>query len=488
MILSLLIFLASLTLLLSSVPASLTGPAAPPLPLLIGKAAIFLPVGCPDFRVNVVGAILMAFTPVLAFRSFVLLRPRPAPGPTLMELEDERRWATGSLMALFLWFLWPPALRAGTAGITPAAHVFFPLLAAEQFLFWKRASARRVKRWVHGAGMAVAGGLALSLDPRWAVFLPIFLFMARKPAARFPLAVLVTVGALSFVVPWVGFLADQAATAEQLARLLPDAMGQAYSGIVRADPSAIVLIAGLVPCFILAGGFKRLSPRFPKGAPGVFLLTLLAEFMWFLSRPSNASDLARAVDHQRLADAFVQQKIPDRAEEEYLASLAIHPQDGPTSEALGRLLFNYGEGARAAAAFSRAARFEPTSERLLTDWAAAERMNGQIPKAIALLKEALDVSRGNDSLREQLATLYEKSAQPKEAAAQWKILTDHRPKDKSAWWHLCQNLVASNDLVQAHQAIESYLRLDLTEEERENAESFYSNTVEPANNNGSGHP
>lgn len=101
-------------------------------------------------------------------------------------------------------------------------------------------------------------------------------------------------------------------------------------------------------------------------------------------------------------------------------------------------------------------------------------MNGQIPKAIALLREAVSMKPENDPLREKLATLYEKIAQPREAATHWKILSNHRPKDKSVLWHLAQTLAAANAFEQAHQAILRYLALDLDEGEQQSANDLNS--------------
>ena len=352
MILSLLIFLAPLTVLLSSVPASLTGPEPLPIPLLMGKTAVALfPFGSGNFRMALAGAGLAALAPLAAFRMLTLLGPRPASGPAPSERKEERDWAAVSLMAISLSVLSPPFVRAGTTGVTSAAALLFPLLALERLLAWTRRSTGISRRWIRGLGMAAAGGLALAIHPNPAVLMPLLFFFF---------------------------------------------------------------------CFPLARILSALYARTPKGTAAAVALALAAELTLFYSRPPRPADVAQGREHRRLAETFARQNIRDRAEEEYLNALALNPADGSASEALGRLLFNYGEGARAAAAFSRAARFEPTSER---------------------------------------------------------HLTDHRPNDTSAWWHLCQNLFASNDHGQAYQA-----------EERENAESLYSNTVEPDDNNGSGHP
>jgi hypothetical protein len=153
MILYSFIFLIPFVFLLSFAPASLpdglsgywaaaawtlkpVGPATLPLPILLGKASFFLfPFGTPAFRINLMGILLVALTPLLAFRIFSLARPRPLPVPTLLDLDEERAWATITLMTISPWIFSPLFLRAGTSGLTPASNLFFPLLALERFFF-----------------------------------------------------------------------------------------------------------------------------------------------------------------------------------------------------------------------------------------------------------------------------------------------------------------------------------------------------------------
>lgn len=118
--------------------------------------------------------------------------------------------------------------------------------------------------------------------------------------------------------------------------------------------------------------------------------------------------------------------------------------------------------------------FQPKSQTLLADWASAELMNGQIPKAIALLREAVSMKPENDPLREKLATLYEKIAQPQKPPPIGKSFPITARKDKSVLWRLAQTLTAANAFNQAHQAILRYLALDLDEGEQQSANDLNS--------------
>ncbi|MBK8575747.1 MAG: hypothetical protein IPN90_08735 [Elusimicrobia bacterium] len=478
-----LLFFSSFIFLLSSLPGSVTGSANLPLPLLLEKAAIFIfPFGSVAFRLNTAGAFLTALTPVVAFRLFDLARPRPAPGPILLELEDEKKWTISLLMVLSLGILSPAFLHTGTGGITPAANLFFPLLTLERGRAWRKAR-RSGDRWIQGLAVAVAGGVALSLDLRWALFFPALILIPRPTFStpkkdrwsvwlRFTLTGAVAV--IAFLTPWIVLTSFQVATAEQLMRLLPVAIGTGYSTVFRAEASSFLLIGSLVLGFFIARGLKVLLTRFPKTVTSVFLICLATEFAWILFRPAKHMERERAQEHRRRGENFARLQVPDQAEEEFLAALAINPKDGPTFEKLGELFLEYGDGIRAAAAFDRAAQFQPKSQTLLANGASAELMNGQIPKAIALMREAVAMKQENDSLREKLALLYEKIAQPREAATHWKILSEHRPKDKSVLWRLAQTLAAAQAFDQAQKTIIRYLALDLDEGEEHAAHELNS--------------
>jgi Tfp pilus assembly protein PilF len=464
-----LLFISSFVFLLSSVSARETVTGSLPLPVLLEKAGVFLfPFGSPAFRINITGALLTALTPVLALRLFTLARPRPGPGPILFELEDERKWTVASLMVLSLGILSPAFLHTGTGGITPAANLFFSLLALERGVTWKK-SRRAWDQWRAVIGMVIAGGFAVTLDLRWVVLLPGLLAIRRPlPTPKksrmnfwFHVALMGILGGIAFLTPWIVLTSFHVATPEQLVRLLPMAIRDAYSPFFQSRPTAFLLIGSLLPCYFLIKGLRLLLARFPKTGTSVFLIALVMEFILLFSRSVKPVDREAVREHLLRGDNFARAQVPDQAEEEYLAALAIAPNDGSIYERLGALLLEYGDGARAAAAFARAARFQPKSQNLLADWASAELMNGRIPNAIDLLREAVDMKNENDLLREKLATLYEKMDRPGEAARQWKILSDRRPEDKSVLWRLAQTLTAATEFDQARLAVDRYLALDL---------------------------
>lgn len=492
MILPFLLFLASFIFLLSSLPASLpngiagfgvtaawtmnpVGPANLPLPILLGKAALFLlPFGNPAFRLNLAGALLIASTLPLAYRLLTLTKPRFTPGPTLMELDDERRWATLSLMGIALWGFSPAFVRAGTAGIEPALFVFFPIFVANRYLVWRRRPRSNGGKWIRGILFWTAAGLWLTLDWRWVLILPAMIpwqpEKTRPRAFLYPSLMGLTL-AVAFLVPWITLSAFQVATLDQLVHLIPSTVKNGWLPVKRfseGDLSAFFVGGGLLLTYALARALKKLWARFPRGVPSALLLFLLAEGVWFFLKPtprssteSRTNDLFRSLPaesallysgletggtatyaqrvlgkrrdiqlfvengpparlspgtflfreptekngdrdlplgfvlqpldfplkelssplaqvslgrvplflaetqapslflaqaHRRLGDAFASLQIPDQAEEEFLIALAMAPQDKTSSENLGRLLMDYGDGNRAKAALIRASR------------------------------------------------------------------------------------------------------------------------------------
>lgn len=490
MILLSFLFLVSFVFLLSTLPVSLpngiagdwvsaawilkpVGQADLPLPILMGKVAFFLfPFGPPAFRMNLAGACLVAFTPILAFRMFTLVRPRPAPGPTLLELDEARKWAAISFLAILIGVVSPAFPRAGTNGLAPALALFFPLLTLERFFSWRRTRRDSVAKWLKGVGLGVAGGLTLTLDLRWGLLLPALLFW-RPGKIQFKTGLLpILMGltlAVSFLVPWMVLVSFQVATFHQLMETLPSFLAGGlfhWSHRGGGDHSAFLFVGGLLLLYGFARGMKTLSARFPRGVPSTLGLILVAEMGWFFLHPprpsfteSETNDLFRSLPvgstfvspqaetvgaatyaqtvlgkrrdirlvhrkdsalltpadgetlfmepvgkigekklpmgfvlqpldfpitalssplaqvslgrvpmilaessppssflgqaHQRLGETFAQLQIPDQAEEEFLAALAVAPQDSAASEALGRLWMEYGEKKRAAAALNR---------------------------------------------------------------------------------------------------------------------------------------
>lgn len=490
MIFPLLLFWAPFVWLLSFLPPSLPqglagdeacaawtlnllGSAQNPLPILMGKVAFSLfPFGPPAFRLTVAGAVLAALTPLLVFRIFSLAKPRPTPGPTLLDLHIERRWATMSLLAIVAWVLSPAFLQGGTGGIPPALKLLFPLLTIERVFTWRRRPRPSRGDWVQGVSLAVAGGLTLSLDPRWALFLPaLFMNRRRQWGLRRSLSMGLA-GVISFLLPW-GILASfQAATAGQLFNVSLSTVGATLfsrGDFWRGDLAAFFQVGGLILVYGAARALHSLSSRFPRRTLTVTLVLLLLECTGIALRPppsfrieSEINDLFRSIPanstllcsraetlgaatyvqgvlgkrrdirlrrhgdptltgadfsenlyiepngkweesqlpkgfvfqplsiplttlssplaqvsqgrvplllaespasspflggaHERLGMTFAHVQIPDQAEEEFLAALACDPRNAFAGESLGRLLMDFGDKKRAAAALHRVAR------------------------------------------------------------------------------------------------------------------------------------
>jgi hypothetical protein len=678
-IIYLLIFLTPFVVLLSALPSTLArgidgfwataswtlsplGPATLPLPILVGQGAFHLvPFGSPAFRLNIAGAFLAALTVPLAFHALTLAKPRSAPGPTLFELDDERKWSTILLIVLTLWFFSPSTFRLGTTGLFPAIHLFFPVLALERFLAWSRSSPRFGRRWINGLWAALAGGMALTLDLRWGLLLPGLVALHRSIRIEVPVShslkgrhpngvlghlfrwiLAGTTLSIAYILPWILLTAFQVATVDQLVNELPSLLTTnllsisknptpflliwesfrtalqivtwagppiALWGIFNAlrsdrsrgsgllflwlfgavlipllpgrNPSAFPVVGCLFLSLLFAGGIKSLSSRLTRGPAAAFFLLPFALLSWmpfrfpspptvesetadlfrslpensvlawsrpdtagavlyaqkvlgkrrditllpdptpfalpaqpgrpfyvespdllahsgsnvtpvgFVFHPSPLDSLSSAFDtvsqgrmavllaetqppapllseiYERMGRAFDTLQIPDQAEEMFFTALAVDPSNGKASEALGQLFLKYGHTQRAPAAFARAGRFILRTETLLTDWANAERLNGQTAESIALLREALDKNKGNTILRSQLADLYERTGQTKSAVTQWRILSAQNPTDKEILWRLTQSLVKAGEFDRAHHNLTSYLNFDLQEEERE---------------------
>lgn len=488
MILPFLLFWVPFLFLLSSLPSSLPdgfsgvwgsaawaleplGPAFQPLPLLMGKAAFFIfPFGSPAYRMNLAGALLVSLTPLLAFRMMLRTRPHSLPGPALLAMEDDRRWATLSLLGIALWAVSPPFVRSGTNGIAPAVHLFFPLFFFERYFSWRRKARSPGERWMRGWAVAAAGGLLLTLDIRWALLGPALLWGLADTRPRtflFPFFMGATL-IVSFFVPWVILSAYQAATLNQLVHILPSTLKSgllSISPIAAGDHGAFLGVGGLFLTVVAVRVLQKGAVRFPRAVPLGMALFLLAELGWMFSKPpsvpsteSRTHDLFRslprgstlicsseetrgaalyaqrvlgkrrdlllreendplsilspetslfreqtaqrgefdlpvgfalhpldvpvanlssplahvslgriplflaetrapssflALAHRQLGDTFASLQIPDQAEEEFLAALALHPKDRTTGEALGRLLMDYGDPKRAKAALQR---------------------------------------------------------------------------------------------------------------------------------------
>jgi tetratricopeptide (TPR) repeat protein len=187
------------------------------------------------------------------------------------------------------------------------------------------------------------------------------------------------------------------------------------------------------------------------------------------ARPPNET---LRLGHVRLGEAFARLAAPDQAEEEFLTAIAVDPTDGRTAGDLGRLLLDYGDGRRASQAFARAMKAQPGSVDLLSTRASAELLEGRVGEALDLLRQALRREEGNEGIRTRVADLYEKLSQPREAAAHWQILAERKPRDKTLLWRLTQSWMMAGELIQAHHAAERYLKLDLSDKEREDAVVF----------------
>lgn len=176
--------------------------------------------------------------------------------------------------------------------------------------------------------------------------------------------------------------------------------------------------------------------------------------------------------HRALGDAFNRARVPDQAEEEYLKALAFFPEDREATAALGRLLLDYGDGARASAALDRALRMSPRDPSLLADGARTDLQEGRWRRALERLETAVDITPTDLRIGTELATLYEKMNQPRDAARQWSRLVSQAPTDKSVRWRLTQAWLSAREPGRALEAVDDYLALPLSEEERRDGNAF----------------
>lgn len=186
----------------------------------------------------------------------------------------------------------------------------------------------------------------------------------------------------------------------------------------------------------------------------------------------GANPDALAAAHRALGDAFFDARVPDQAEEEYLKGLAYRPEDPGLNAALGGLFLDYGETERAAAALDRATRLGATDPRVWRQSAKAEYQEGRLHQASARLDAAAQRFPRDADVKIEWAELLEKLDRPRDAARAWGAAADLRADDKFILWRLTQAWLRAKEPLKAYRAVESYLSLTLSEEERRDGEAF----------------
>lgn len=194
---------------------------------------------------------------------------------------------------------------------------------------------------------------------------------------------------------------------------------------------------------------------------------LLAESGLEASNPG-----ARAAAHRALGDAFFEERVPDQAEEEYLKGLAHRPDDWELHAALGTLFLDYGETARAAAALDRATRLGATDPEVWRNSAKAEYQEGRLHRALERLDTAARRFPGNADVHIERAEILEKLDRPRDAARAWEEGAALRPDDKPLRWRLTQAWLRAEEPLKAYRAVETYLSLELSDQERRDADAF----------------
>lgn len=222
--------------------------------------------------------------------------------------------------------------------------------------------------------------------------------------------------------------------------------------------------------------------QWAEASPSSLSLGRVPFFFFTPPRPgARATDVGAA--HARLARAFARHRVMDEAETEFLAALALNPEDGDAARDLGRLYRDTDDGGRAAGLFARAVARAPddrTAAALEGERAEAEFADGRTAQGLDALARAVARDGDNEGLRTRLAVEWEKNARPLEAARQWTFLRDLHPTEKTYHWRLTQAWMMAREPVKAFAAVERYLALPLEADERRAAEEFRKRLAESA--------
>jgi len=246
---------------------------------------------------------------------------------------------------------------------------------------------------------------------------------------------------------------------------------------LRLETGAPVFVEGGAPAPLAMGlpaGFARRltsSATARTATPAALSLgripLLLAESGLEASNPG-----ARAAAHLALGNAFFGERVPDQAEEEYLKGLAHRPNDWELHAALGTLFLDYGETARAAAALDGAARLGATDPEVWRNSAKAEYQEGRLHRALERLDTAARRFPRNADVHVERAEMLEKLDRPRDAAHAWEEGAALRPDNKPLHWRLTQAWLRAEEPLKAYRAVETYLSLELSDQERRDGEAF----------------
>ncbi|MBL0350383.1 MAG: hypothetical protein IPP68_08410 [Elusimicrobia bacterium] len=220
-----------------------------------------------------------------------------------------------------------------------------------------------------------------------------------------------------------------------------------------------------------------------SGSSPVSLSLGRVPFFFFMPRSGGTAGADVGAAHARLARAFARHRVIDEAETEFLAALALNPDDGAAARDLGRLYRDADDGRRAAVLLARAVNHAPddvAAAALEGERAEAEFAEGRTAQGLDALARGVARDGSNAGLRERLAEEWEKNARPSDAARQWAVLRDRYPTEKTYHWRLTQAWMMAREPVKAFGAVERYLGLPLAEDERRTAEEFRKRLAESA--------
>lgn len=205
--------------------------------------------------------------------------------------------------------------------------------------------------------------------------------------------------------------------------------------------------------------FRNALQIAPEDAQARYMTAVVAEKL------GNIADAARLYQSTLEADAghlkaraalgrvYVFAGMPDKAKEIIESGLASHPEDPDLLTVRGALRMQLKDPAGALADAEQAVKLAPSNENAAALLASMYRQNGQVERAIGLLKETIERVPSSVELRPVLASLYTAMGERELADEQLRKIIELRPKELRYRQLLAQSYVVAKELDKADEAM-----------------------------------
>jgi tetratricopeptide (TPR) repeat protein len=163
--------------------------------------------------------------------------------------------------------------------------------------------------------------------------------------------------------------------------------------------------------------------------------------------------------HYNLATAYYQKKDLARAEEHYMAALAIKPEDVATLRALARVANARGEWEKALSHLARARKLAPTSTEILYEFGVAALRLNLFLDALPIFEQLQKLRPNEPPYIYMLAAAYLQKGDRPQAETLMRRYIALRPNDPAGYYQLGLALYGLNRFAEARQALERSLSL-----------------------------